>query len=341
MIGTNGAGRYRTLACGCFAPADAARSSGGGALRPHILPPGYLAALGAEKIFRQAGGVYAGPLEWTPAGAVELMDQCGVATGIASVSAPGTWFGDVAEGRKLSRICNEYAARISSDFPGRFGSFAALPLPDVEGSLREIEYAFDTLKADGICLMTSYGNRWPGEKEFAPVFEELNRRGAIVYTHPVAPDCCRGLLAQTHDSVIEYATDTTRAIAQLLFSGSAARYPKIRFIFSHAGGTMPFLAQRFINAHRFARGDAQANLPDGVLPALNRFYYDTAQAAHPYAMSSFKQVVQLSQLLFGTDFPYVSAALTAKGLQSCGFAEQELAGIYRGNAVRLLPRLDV
>lgn len=301
----------------------------------HPSPPSYASTRGQDKNWKP------GDDDWSVQKTLDSMNEGSVATSMLSLPhAAQIWPGDRTEARRLARDWNEFMSRMAQDHPGRFGVFASLPILDIEGSLLEIEHAFGVLKVDGVTLMTNIGDRWLGDVHYAPVFEELNRRGAIVYTHPVAPDCCRGLLAQTHDSVIEYATDTTRAIAQLLFSGSAARYPKIRFIFSHAGGTMPFLAQRFINAHRFARGDAQANLPDGVLPALNRFYYDTAQAAHPYAMSSFRQVVQLSQLLFGTDFPYVSAALTAKGLQSCGFAEQELAGIYRGNAVRLLPRLD-
>lgn len=301
----------------------------------HPSPPSYASTRGQDKNWKP------GDDDWSVQKTLDSMDEGSVATSMLSLPhAAQIWPEDRAEARRLARDWNEFMSRMAQDHPGRFGVFAALPILDIEGSLLEIEHAFGVLKVDGVALMTNIGDRWLGDAHYAPVFEELNRRGAIVYTHPVAPDCCRGLLAQTHDSVIEYATDTTRAIAQLLFSGSAARYPKIRFIFSHAGGTMPFLAQRFINAHRFSKGDAQANLPDGVLPALNRFYYDTAQAAHPYAMSSFRQVVQLSQLLFGTDFPYVSAALTAKGLQGCGFAEQELAGIYRGNAVRLFPRLD-
>jgi len=301
----------------------------------HPSPPSYASTRGQDKNWKP------GDEDWSVQKTLDSMDEGSVATSMLSLPhAAQIWPGDRAEARRLARDWNEFMSRMAQDHPGRFGVFAALPILDIEGSLLEIEHAFGVLKVDGVTLMTNIGDRWLGDVHYAPVFEELNRRGAIVYTHPVAPDCCRGLLAQTHDSVIEYATDTTRAIAQLLFSGSAARYPKIRFIFSHAGGTMPFLAQRFINAHRFSKGDAKANLPDGVLPALNRFYYDTAQAAHPYAMSSFRQVVQLSQLLFGTDFPYVSAALTAKGLEGCGFAERELAGIYRENAVRLLPRLD-
>jgi predicted TIM-barrel fold metal-dependent hydrolase len=186
--------------------------------------------------------------------------------------------------------------------------------------------------------MTNIGDKWLGDPHYWPVFEELNRRKAVVYTHPVAPDCCRGVLPEFNDSVIEYGTDTTRAIAKVMFSGAAARFPNVRFIFSHAGGTMPYLAERFMRAHQFSKQDLKAAVPEGVVPALNKFFYDTAQAAHPYAMESFKQVIRLSQLVFGTDFPYRTAEDTVRGLAGCGFTAEELRAIDRGNAAVLFPK---
>ncbi|MSQ51340.1 MAG: amidohydrolase [Betaproteobacteria bacterium] len=344
---TGGAGGYRLLACGCLAPADASRSAGGGAARAHridvhhhILPPEYLALLGAEKIFRQAGGIYAGPLEWTPAGAVELMDRCGVATGIASVSAPGTWFGDVEEGRKLSRICNEYAAKISADHPGRFGSFAALPLPDLEGSLREIEYAFDILKADGICLMTSYGNRWPGEKEFAPVFDELNRRNATVFFHPTVAPCSMDLITDVPDSVIEFPIDTMRAVVSLLYSGTFTRCRNIKFIFSHAGAGVPLLAARISGVVKRNKRLAEM-IPEGPLAELKRLYYDTALSARPETLAPLLQLVTPANILFGTDTPWgsMTVADTVVGLAKHGFSPMELRQIEQENALKMMPSL--
>lgn len=349
MAGGIGAGRYRPLACGCFAPADAERSAGGGGgprahridVHHHIMPPGYVAELGTEKIFRQAGGIYPGPLEWTPAGAVELMDRCGVATGIGSVSAPGTWFGDVAEGRKLSRICNEYAAKIASDYPGRFGSFAALPLPDVEGSLREIEYAFDTLKADGICLMTSYGNRWPGEKEFAPVFDELNRRKAVVFFHPTVAPCSMNLITDVPDSVIEFPIDTMRAVVSMLYSGTLTRCRDMKCIFSHTGAGVPLLAARISGLVKRDKRLA-AMIPDGPMAELKRLYYDTALSARPETLAPLLQLVTPANILFGTDYPWgsMSIADTVAGLAKHGFSPKELRQIECDNALAMMPSLS-
>jgi predicted TIM-barrel fold metal-dependent hydrolase len=276
-------------------------------------------------------------LNGTAAKSLEDMDRNGVATSILSLTTPGVWFGDAAEARRLARELNEHFAKVAAEHKGRYGHFAVLPMPDIDGSLAEIEYALDHLKADGIAFYTSYGNKHLGDATFTPVLEELNRRKALAYTHPCRPDCCAGLLPEITDSAIEYGTDTTRTIASLVFSGAATRFPDIRWIFSHAGGTMPFLIGRFVGlaqSPQFAR-----HLPDGVLPVLRRFYYDTAQVAHQGAMSSLMTLVAISQVVFGTDFPFRNAADHVKGLGDCGFTADELTAIEHVNAGRLIPRL--
>lgn len=299
----------------------------------HLAPPRWIADV---VIGRNTGQR---PLaDWTPQRAIEDMDRGGVATAIVSISEPSVWFGDNEAARRLARECNEYGARLMADHPGRFGLFAILPLPDVEGSLKEIAYALDTLHADGICLMTSYQSKYLGDPSFAPVMDELNRRKAVVFTHPVRPDCCRNLVPDVAEPVIELATDTTRTVASLLFSGTVTRCPDIKFIWSHGGGTIPFLAMRFVGWAN-ARKDLAARLPKGPLAELKKFYYDTAQAAHPYALASLMRLVEPTQVVFGTDFPFVAAATTAAGLKDFGFSEDKLALIERGNAVTLLPRL--
>ena len=160
------------------------------------------------------------------------MDAAGVSTAILSITTPGVWFGDAAAAAALARACNEYGAKLTSSNPRRFGTFSTLPLPDIDASLREIEYALDTLKADGIGLFTSYGDKWLGDPAFAPVMDELNRRKAVVYTHPTGANCCVNLIADVPEPIIEYGTDTSRTIASLLFTGTASRCPDIKFIFS-------------------------------------------------------------------------------------------------------------
>jgi 6-methylsalicylate decarboxylase len=267
---------------------------------------------------------------------LEDMDRAGVTRSFMSLTTPGVWLGNAAEARRLARETNEHFAKVVADHPGRYGMFAAVPMPDVEGTLREIEYALDQLKADGIGFFTSYGDKYLGEAAFAPVFEELNRRKAIVYTHPRRPDCCAGLVPDVSEAMIEYGTDTTRTIASLVFAGTAARSPDIKFLFSHAGGTMPFLIGRFVaqaRAPQFAQ-----RLPNGVLHELQRFYYDLAQAANPGATSSLMTLVKVSQVLFGTDYPYSSAAEHLAGLAQCGFSAPELSAIHGENAAAILPR---
>lgn len=297
----------------------------------HLAPPAYIAAL---KKSSRGERLMA---EWTPEKSLADMDSAGVATAMLSITAPGVWFGDDQAAVPLARLCNEWNAKLAADSHGRFGAFASLPLPNVDGSLREIEYALDTLKCDGIALMTSYGDKWLGDKSFAPVMDELNRRKAVVYTHPLEPACCRNLIAEVPASAIEFGTDTTRTIASLLFTGTASRCPDIKFIFSHAGGTLPFLIERFVRLPRASK-TAAANTPEGVMPLLQRFYFDTAQVANPVAMAALTKIVPTTHVVFGTDFPFRTSADHVNGLKEI-FAEADLRKIESENARALLPRL--
>src|SRR6516225_2722743 len=204
----------------------------------HFVPPRHLEAILAQ---RESGRTP----PWSPEMSIEEMDKNGIATSIVSLVQPGVWLGGIENSRRLARDCNEYGAKMVADHRGRFGLFAAIPLPDAQGSLGEIEYAMDKLKADGIGLMTSFEDKYLGDKAFEPVYEELNRRQAIVYVHPTQQKCCTGLVPGVTVSTIEYATDSTRTIASVMFSGTAAKFPNIRWIFSHGGGTVPFLLGRF------------------------------------------------------------------------------------------------
>ena len=272
---------------------------------------------------------------WTPEKSIEEMEQGGVATSILSISDPGVWFGDNAAARALARECNEYGARAVKDHPGRFGQFAVLPLPDVDGSLKEVEYAMDTLKMDGIGILSSYQGKYLGNPYFAPLMQELNRRKAVVFCHPFCAACdAEATLGDAPNRGVEFVFDTTRTILSLISTGTVIRFPDIRFIWSHGGGTVPYITTRLAGAAQ--------KLPNGLIPELQKFYYDTAQAFSPYTLPSFKKLVPVSHILFGTDYPLGggSAAQVAKGLaDNGGFSESEIRAINRANALELLPRL--
>jgi len=288
--------------------------------------------------------------DFSPAKAIETMDRAGVSTSFISVTEPGVWFGDDFSKERqdaisMARDLNDYGARMVSDHKGRFGLFAVLPLPDIDASLKEIAYAFDTLKARGVGLLTSYGTKWLGDASFAPVFEELNRRGAILYSHPTDAACCHNLLPNVSPGTIEWNTDTSRAIFSVINDGTAAapvrsiatKYPRIQFVWSHAGGTLTALAGRFFGGAKSADNLAKPVQLDSRLFHLRRFYYDTAQSSNPINMQALKALVGASQIVFGSDYPYSTIADNANALRNCGFTDAELRGIYRENAIRILP----
>ena len=297
----------------------------------HVTPP----SLRTEKMRAGAGG---GPTyAWTIEKTLEDMEKGDVRGVVISMPYPVDIWPNPKDTLGITREWNDYVAGLVRDHPGRFGQFTMLPILDIEGSLREIEYSYDVLKADGINLMTNIGDKWLGDPYYDPIFEELNRRKAVVYTHPDAPNRTSGVLPGIRDAVIEFGTDTTRAITRLLFSGAAHRYPNIKWIWSHGGGTVPFLTMRLVNWAN-ARKDLKDRLPDGALAALKKFYYDTAQAAHPYAMASLMRLVAVSQVLFGTDFPWRTAVETAQQLKDFGFSAEDMRAIDSGNIEKLLPR---
>ena len=305
----------------------------------HFLSPSYLGALNAKNAVAPVPGL-ASWKGFTPARAVEGLDRVGIATAMVSVTAPGVWFGDVEEARKLARELNEYGTSgLVGAHKGRFGLFAVLPLPDVEGSLREIEYALDTLKADGVGLLTSYGNQWLGDKAFVPIFDELNRRRAVVYVHPTDAACCPNLVPGVAAQMLEYPTDTTRTIVSLVAGGTASKTPNIRYVFSHAGGTLTAVAGRFLGAQGDGAVLAKPAEPDSRLHHLRRFYYDTAGAANPVNMQALKTLVSTAQIVFGTDAPFFDGAPIAQGLRTSGLSADEILAVERDNLVRVLPRL--
>src|SRR6202022_1870300 len=249
-------------------------------------------------------------------------------------STPGLWFdtGPESAGRMV-RICNDYGAEMMRDYPGRFGLFATLSMLDIDATLKEIEYAFDTLKVDGVGLQSNYGDKWLGNAAYKPIWDELNRRKAVVYVHPLVAACCGNLSVGTFPAVIEVPHDTTRTVTSLLLSGTFARLRDIKWLFSHAGGTVPLMAGR-INAFYGTRPNLKEFAPDGIEAEFRRLYYDTANATSAPAMAALMKLVPATQVTFGTDYPYFPGNQIA-ALRGLALPPDQLRAIENGNAMGL------
>jgi len=305
----------------------------------HIYPPNYT----KTNIDRLVNDSIALPASaytsWTPGAALETLQKAGIETAISSITSPGIWFGDgIEKARARARECNEFGAAMARDFPRRFGMFAAIPLPDIEGSLKEIEYALDVLKLDGIGLMTSYESRLLGDPGFLPVFRELDRRKAAVFVHPTMS--CGNLFPGFAGPQIEFPTDTARTITSLIFGGTAASCPNVKFIFSHGGGTLAMVVQRFGRvAARLTPEQRKACMPNGFEAEIRRQYYDLASiGSSEIGMAAVLKMLPVSQLTYGSDAPFGSATEIAAGITRLGLSEADQRAIRRDNALRLFPR---
>ena len=309
----------------------------------HIVPDAYREAL--KGIGVTGSGERAWP-DWSVESTLEVMDRTGVEAAITSIASPGTYFGDIEFTKRLVRECNDASARLVRDRPRRFGGFALVPLPDVHAAVREVEYALDTLRLDGICLLTHVGNRYLGHADYAELYAELDRRQAVVFVHPVrAP--CEGMPEYSFPAgFTELVFDTTRAIANLLYTGTLNRYPRIRFIMAHGGGATPFLLFRLSLMDKMPQ--VRERLPDGVVAHVKRLYYDVAQAAAPATLRALLDVAEASHILFGSDYPFAVPDAekvlrdTIDGISKFdGFDPALRRKVERENALALFPRLAV
>jgi len=307
-------------------------------LHHHVIPDFYWEASNEDG--NAAGGI--NPPPWSLDGAIAYLDEARIDVAVPSISTPGVHLGDDGAARTLARRVNEYLADLKRDRPDRFGGFAALPLPDVEGSLDQIEYAFDVLELDGLSMMTNAGGSYLGDSRFDPIFGELQRRAAVVFVHPIAsPDPIAHTLGLP-DTLLDYPVDTSRAIAKLHYSNTFARTPDVKYVFVHAGGTIPYLAPRFaiVDQMDVIPGAQERGALADVLP---RLYWDTASAFSDPVLHMLRSVTGLRHVLFGTDYPYPHDAISIGGLRhiqdTAELDDSERRALLGESAGRLIPRL--
>lgn len=308
----------------------------------HYLPAGYRRAAAAAGHEHPDG--MPGLPNWDTGSTLAMMDGLNIRTAMLSISSPGVHFGDDAAARKLAREVNEEGARAVADHPGRFGLFASLPLPDIDGSLAELAYAFDTLHADGVVVETNHHGIYMGDKRLDPVMAELNRRGAVMFMHPTSPTCpcCQALSLGYPRPMIEFMFETTRAVTNLLLTGTLDRLPNIRLIVPHAGATIPVLADRIVGLSP-ALGLPEPLDPDHFYATLRRLYYDLAGYPLPRLAPALMQIADPGHVMYGSDWPFTPLPIVTKLSGELDrtpvFDEQTRRRILVENALDLFPRL--
>jgi predicted TIM-barrel fold metal-dependent hydrolase len=305
----------------------------------HFLPPVYAEALNRAGLRTVDGGM---PVPaWSEAAALEMMDRQGIETAMVSLSSPSAHFLPLAERPGLVREINEAGAALMRAHPTRFGFFATLPLPDGAAALTEIAYVFDTLGVDGVILETNVDGHYLGTESFAPVFAELNRRGATVFLHPTSPACFEAVALGRPAPLLEFPLDTTRAVTDLIYNRTLQTCPDLKVIVPHAGGALPSLAARIA---------AFANLPfitprpvseQEAFEALQGLYYDVALSGHPVSLAVLRALAPLDHILFGSDWPFTPEMGVARNIAQleAGLTPDDLRAVARENAERLFPRL--
>lgn len=308
----------------------------------HFIPDAYRSAAVAAGHSKPDGMPALPP--WSEKLMLETMDRLGIESTFLSISSPGVHFGDDSAARALARSVNTTGAALKTTHPDRFGHFASLPLPDVEGALSELQFVFDHLGSDGIILESNSGGIYPGDPKFEPVFQELDRREAVVLLHPTSPDCpaCNPPSVELPRPVLEFMFETARAVTNLLLSGTLTRYPRIKFIIPHAGATIPVLADRIAMVTGILP-NLTATTPAEIFAQLGKLYYDMAGAPVPRLLPALQTFADPQRLLYGSDWPFTPEPAVARLRDQL---DDYLAGeptlhkaICRENALALFPRL--
>jgi aminocarboxymuconate-semialdehyde decarboxylase len=306
----------------------------------HMLPDFFWQA--TNEADHPVGGI--APPPWSRASALSFLDDAGIDVAVTSISTPGVHTGDDTAARALARRCNELAAELTRDRPDRFGGFACLPLPDVDGALAELAYALDDLRLDGVVLFSNARGTYLGDPQFAALFDELQRRAAVVFVHPNPSPDPGAHAPGLPDSLIDYPADTTRAIARLHYGNTFARTPDVTYIFAHAGGTVPYLAGRFAiidQMHVIPGAEARATAAE----TFRRLYWDTALSWSDPVLRMLRDVVGIDRVLFGSDYPYLRRDLAVSCRQhiqaSPELTDSERMAVLGGTATKLIPRLAI
>jgi aminocarboxymuconate-semialdehyde decarboxylase len=304
----------------------------------HVLPDFFRLAAGGARTARS--GLTPG---WTSQRAIAMLDRVQIGAAVISISAPGVHFGDDVAARWLARRCNEFIAELVREHPNRFGGFAVLPLPDVEGSLRELAYALDELALDGVVLFTNARGVYLGDAVLEPLFAELQYRKSVVFVHPMAPPDPGTRELDLPDALIEFPIDTSRAVTYLLYSNTFARTPDVKYIIAHAGGAIPYLVTRFeiIEQMGFV---ANAERRASASETFRQLYWDITASWSDPVLTLLSSVVGIERMLFGTDCPYVRRDLAAGAHEHVrttdALTDAQRRALLYGNAVRLFPRLS-
>ena len=298
--------------------------------------------------YRETNDVHApvgglAPMAWTQETSLSFMDDAGIDIAVLSVSTPGVHTGDGQKAKSLARRCNEYLAEMIQQRPDRFAGFACLPLPDVDNSLNELTYALDELNLDGVVAFTNANGVYLGDPDLEELFQELERRKCTVYVHPNAsPDPSAHALGLP-DNLIDFTTDTNRVVSQMHYTNRFARTPNVRYIFSHAGGSIPYMAARFaiIDEMGFVPGgDERGSAAD----MFRRMFRDTALSVSDPVLQMLHDVAGAEQISFGTDFPYIQRGIGVKYKDRINNSERlsdsDKRGVFGNNAIKLFPRLN-
>lgn len=309
----------------------------------HYLPAFYRDAL-AEAGLERPDGIASLP-EWSEAGMFETMDALQIERAYLSISSPGVNFGDDGAARTLARKVNEEGARLAAAHPGRLDFFASTPLPDVDGALAEIAYAFDTLGAAGVVFETNFHGVYLGDERLDPVYAELDRRGAILFLHPTSPGKPCGCAGHAGGAALgyplpmmEFLFDTTRTVVDMVLSGVLDRHPNLRVIVPHAGAALPILAARvdLVGPMLTAPGAPPAPL---LREALRRLHYDLAGVPVPELLTALLAVADPERLHYGSDWPFTPLSVCtslADALDRTPLLDADLhAQAMRGNSERL------